>query len=198
MSDNPYFYPGLAAIALAIVFPLYWFLEIGAGTGGSLPDIDMIANGLSPLDYMFLLVGGLNVYFYLSIRNVLYEHFHFKKIHTVLAIMVGICGFFYLGTFILDVLATAIGRDVASFGIAIVTVISIISFGVLDILMGFTLFRDGEEMSGLIRGFGLVSLIQGVMEVTIVFSGLALFVFPMSALIMAVYFLRKPEMVEVV
>lgn len=196
MSNNEYLLPGLGALALAILFPVYWFTEIGMA--GYFPEIDALANGLSPLDIVFLLVGALNIYFYLSLRRILVDHHQYKKLNVVLAIMIGFCAAFHLGTFFVDALASSVDSDLASGLIVTITLVSLIAFGVLDIIVGIMLLRDGGEMAALIRIFAVVTLIQGIFEVSIVFSPLVLIVFPLSALFLAVHFLRPAEMVEVV
>src|SRR5699024_5899258 len=65
--------PGYVAIALAVLFPLYWFTALWHGlgatsvTGGLCADITR----LGPMDGLFVLIGAMEVYLYLSFRRIL-------------------------------------------------------------------------------------------------------------------------------
>lgn len=196
MSDNQNTYAAVGAIALAVLFPIYWLVEIGTSHGDA--SMDVLANGLSPMDFVFLAVGALNAFFYISIRRVLYEHYHFSRLNFVFASLVGVCVIFYVGTFAADGAAVFIGQDLASTVVALLTFFAIIAFGILDILVGVMLLRNADTRSDLLRIFAIASLIMGIMEITIILSIVALVIFPITVALMAVYFLREPEAVEFV
>ncbi|MEO0576785.1 MAG: hypothetical protein AAF004_15110 [Pseudomonadota bacterium] len=196
MSDNQNMLSAVGAISLAVIYSLYWMFEIGFSQQGT--SLEVLANGLSPMDFVFLMVGALNVFFYISVRRVLYEHYHYAKLNVVFASLIGVCVVFYIGTFAADAAASLIGSDLASTVIALITLFAIIAFGILDILVGVMLLRDADTRSDLLRVFAIASLIMGIMEITILLSIVALVVFPFTVALMAVYFLREPEAVEFV
>ena len=70
--------------------------------------------------------------------------------------------------------------------------------GVAEVLMGCLLLRDGASMPPLVRIFAIITLIMGIFDLTVIFSFVSLFIFPVAMLVLATYFLSKPEMVEVV
>ncbi|MEL6871105.1 MAG: hypothetical protein AAFO81_14995 [Pseudomonadota bacterium] len=196
MSDKQFLIPGLAAIALAILFPFYWIYGVGvvdfelSGKG--------IANGLQALDFVFLVLGALTAYFYVSVRRALHEHYHYSSLDVVFACMIGLVVLFHVSTFALDAMAANVGSDLASEIIVVITLLCMFAFGVLDIVIGVMLLRSANDRPEILRVFAIANLIMGVLEVTILLSVGVIVVFPLVLVIMAMYFMRSPEVVEFV
>lgn len=194
--EHNYLLDGVAALALAVLFPLYWIIEIGSH--GDDFDLASVINGLQVNDLLFLTVGLLNAYFYVSVRRILFDHHHYSRLNIVFALMIGLCAVFYLGTFAIDALAGPNPSESVQTLMFMLTIGSLVVFGVLDIVVGALLLMEGDRLSSLVRVFAIVSLVQGIVEITVVLSPLTLFLFPVSTALMAVYFLREPEAVEIV
>ena len=80
----------------------------------------------------------------------------------------------------------------------VVLVGSVVLGGVSEILIGCLLLRDSNTMPPLVRIFAIITLIMGVFDLALIFSFISLFIFPVSMLVLAIYFMSKPEMIEVV
>lgn len=70
--------------------------------------------------------------------------------------------------------------------------------GAMDLMLGIQLLRDSGHMPGLAKTFAVVILTNGICSLSLIFSGLSLILFPVAALILALMFLRKPEVLEFV
>ena len=204
MQNKDYFLPGIAALVLAVIFPLYWFNEIWFGSVGW-PDA-LMANitSVNLSDLVFLVIGLLSIYVYLSLRNILNDQLNFKKIDLLLMLLIGVHVIF-LATLGLDVAAALLSEQtVLQFqdtfiGIGLTAGVgTMVLFGLLDILIGAVLLKNSENLPTLLKIFALVTLIQGVLEISVIMSFVSLLSFPVSLIILAVYFLRKPESLEVV
>jgi len=194
MNNNDYFWPGIAAIAMVVLFPVYWIYEI-ATMGFSFSDYTYSAGSAS---WVFLLIGVLNVYVYYAFRHQLYNHYNYRGVDVVLGILIAVCGVFSLGIFAVDALSPWFGTSYNSIVLASIWIGSLIVFGVLDILLAVLLLRNAKELPDLVRTFAIVNLLLGIFEVTVLFSVAVIFVFPIAMFILALNFWRKPEVIEIV
>ncbi|RBP49606.1 hypothetical protein [Arenicella xantha] len=204
MQNNDYILPGVAAIALAILYPLYW---IGELTGSALSISAAAWENMLMLtfsDVLFLAIGLLVIYVYLSVKTILNDQLNFKRIDLLLLIMVGVNAIF-IGTLSLD-LAAAILPDaivmqnkdlLLAVGFSL-TVGVILVCGLLDVVIGLVLLANASKLPTLVKIFAVMTLIQGVFEVTVVFSPASIVIFPVSLIVLAAFFLTKPESIEVV
>lgn len=204
MTNYDYWRPAVAAILLAVLYPLNWILEFTAG--GNFPPGDFAEYmRWSPIDWLFLVVGGLAVYMYLSLRRILSEQLNYSGVDIPILILVAVTIVFFFGlsisqwAFLLTVPDSMSSYEdiVMTIG-ATVLVGTVILSGVAEILMGCLLLKDGSSMPPLVRIFAIITLIMGIFDLTVIFSFVSLFMFPVSMLVLATYFLSKPEMIEVV
>ena len=204
MTNYDYWRPALTAVLLAVLYPLYWILEFTAG-GNFPPDDFAEYMRWSPLDWLFVVVGGLSIYLYLSLRKVLTEQLNYTGIDIPLLILVAVTVVFFFGLSISQaVLLLSAGDSVAAYeniaevvGVTVLVGTIIIS-GVAEILIGCLLLRDSNHMPPPIKIFAIITLIMGIFDLTVIFSFISLFIYPVSMLVLATYFLSKPEMIEVV
>jgi len=204
MTNYDYWRPALAAILLGILYPLYWILELSFDGGFPPEDFSAYAEW-SSLDWLFLFLGGLSVYVYLSLRRILSEQLNYSGIDIPILIMVAICVVFYFGLSLLQIaLHLIVGDSVADYEEIVLTigvvvlVGSVVLGGVSEILIACLLLRDSGTMPPLVRIFAIITLIMGIFDLTLIFSFISLFVFPVSMLVLAMYFMSKPEMIEIV
>lgn len=204
MTNYDYWRPAVASILLGILYPLYWILEFTVN--GDFPPDDF-ANYMrwNAIDWMFVLVGGLGIYMYLSLRRILSDQLNYSGIDIPILIMVAVNVVFFFGLSFsqLALLLTAgdsisAYEDIATTIAVVVLVGSVILAGVAEILIGCLLLRDSSSMPPLVKIFAIITLIMGVFDLTVIFSFISLFIFPVSMLVLATYFLSKPEMIEVV
>jgi len=204
MTNYDYWRPALTAVLLAVLYPLYWILEFTAG-GNFPPDDFAEYMRWSPLDWLFVVVGCLSIYLYLSLRKILTEQLNYTGIDIPLLILVAVTVVFFFGLSISQgVLLLSAGDSVAAYediaevvGVTVLVGTIIIS-GVAEILIGCLLLRDSNQMPAPIKIFAIITLIMGIFDLTVIFSFISLFIYPVSMLVLATYFLSKPEMIEVV
>ncbi|NRA85680.1 MAG: hypothetical protein HRU22_18455, partial [Gammaproteobacteria bacterium] len=144
-------------------------------------------------------MGLLSIYIYYSFKRILHDQLNFKSIDVLLWIMIGVSVVFFGGLFLLDVLPTSVASNdlLVSMSYAI-SIGSMIIFGLGDIIIGIILLRHYDKLPSLLKAIAIVSLIQGIFEISIIFNFVVIFSLPVYLIILAVYFLREPEMIEVV
>lgn len=202
MHNNDYLYPGVAAIALAILVPVYW-LGMAPTVGDS--DIlwqDMMSLGLS--DVLFAAIPLLNIYIYLNLKTLLNERWNFSHIDSLVLLMVAI-NILWVSTLLFDVANALSAESTATQNretfLAIgssVGVGAVFLFGVVDLLIGIFLLAKASGLPTLIKVFAILSVIQGVLGITVILAATLIFIFPVTLIILAMFFLHKPESIEIV
>ena len=202
MQNKDYLLPGVAAIFVAVISPIYW-LGMAASVGDS--DIlwqDMMSLGFS--DILFASILLLTIYIYLNLKNILNEQLNFNHIDLLVLIMVAI-NTLWLGTLFLDIASAVLPENIVtqnkdaflkinlSVGIG-----AIVILGIIDLLIGILLLAKSTELPTLLKIFAIMSVIQGVLGITLVFAATLIFIFPITMIILAMFFLRKPESLEIV
>ena len=204
MQDYDYLWPGIAAALLAFLFPAYWLSEFLSGVDGLSQSVSYNIQTLSLGDAMFVVLAMLTIYVYLSLKRILNDQLNFKKVDVLIYLMIAV-NILFLTTVFFDVW-TAVASD-QSFRAAEPTLVtlaivigvgSLIVVGILDILLAIILLRSGTELPLIWRVFAVLTLVQGVFELSVIFHFVVVIVFPASLLVLATAFLRKPESVELV
>ncbi|PCI78632.1 MAG: hypothetical protein COB20_06410 [SAR86 cluster bacterium] len=204
MTNYDYWRPAVAAILLAVLYPLYWVLEFTAN-GNFPPDDFADYMRWSSLDWLFLSLGFLIIYQLLGLRRILSEQLNYSGIDIPILISVSVTVVFFFGLSFSQVTLVLLEGDslaayeeiAATIGV-VVLVGSVILGGVAEILMGCLLLRDSSTMPPLVRIFAIITLIMGIFDLTVIFSFISLFIYPVAMLVLAAYFLSKPETIEVV
>ena len=199
MTNDEYLWPGIISIVVVALSPIYWGYVV-------LSDyIDGIGLGLVFSDGVFFVLYALMIYVYSSLRRILHDQNNYHRIDVLITLMIGTCAFYAVGSIALEVFAPVIDdqfggtRHESILTIStLLTVSCIVVFGVIDILIAAVMLRNSQQLPDLMKTFAVVTLIQGVFEVTIIFSVFSILIYPIATLILAIHFLRKPEMVEVV
>lgn len=196
MENNDYFWPAIAALALAVLFPAYWTLEVFAG-GMELGLSNMI-RGFRPIDVLFLVIGALMIYGYHSFRRQLNDYHNYRRIDVLLIIMMCGCALFHFGGFALHIVLSLLAPEYLQLALTVFGLGCILLFGVIDIVIAVFLLRDSAQLPDLVRMFAIVNLVMGIVEVTILFSFSVIVIFPIALLMLALNFIRKPEVIEFV
>ena len=202
MQNKDYLLPGVAAIFVAVISPIYW-IEMSSSVGDY--DIlwqDMMSLGFS--DILFASILLLTIYIYLNLKNILNEQLNFNHIDLLVLIMVAI-NTLWLGTLFLDIASAVLPENIVtqnkdaflkinlSVGIG-----AIVILGIIDLLIGILLLAKSTELPTLLKIFAIMSVIQGVIGMTVFLSVTLIFIFPITMIILAMFFLRKPESIEIV
>ena len=202
MQNRDYLLPGVAAIFVAVISPIYW-LGMAASVGDS--DIlwqDMMSLGFS--DILFASILLLTIYIYLNLKNILNEQLNFNHIDLLVWIYAAI-NILWVSTLLLDVASAVLPENIVSqnkdtfFKIGLsVSIGAIVILGIIDFLIGILLLAKSTELPTLLKIFAIMSVIQGVLGITVVFAATLIFIFPITMIILAMFFLRKPESLEIV
>ena len=189
MSKDDYLIPGLVALGVAVLFPVYWLSEIAvmASTGERRLEFGM-------LDILFLLVGVGQFVVYLGLKVILQDHHAYRRTDVILTMMMGATVVSYLFLFIVGVVPAWNLDSLVEGGM----LVSLIVFGVLDLVLGIFLWSDKDKLSDGFKYFAMVNAIMGICELTVFLSITSLFLYPVSLILLAVIFLKKPQEVEFV
>ena len=202
MENKDYLFPGVAAILLAVIHPIYWL-----GVSPLVGDNNLLWQDISSLglyDVLFASIVLLNIYIYLNLKNILNEQLNFNHIDLLVMVMVTINAL-WLSTLFLDVASVVLPDSLVTQNKNIflniylsVGIGSIIIIGIVDLLIGILLLMKLNEAPTLLKIFAIMSVIQGVVGMTVFFAGILIFIIPVTFIILAMFFLRKPESIEIV
>lgn len=202
MQNKDYLLPGVAAILLAVATPIYWL-----GMSPSVGDYDILWQDMLSLGFYDILFAScllLNIYIYLNLKHILNEQLNFNHIDLLVLIMI-VINTLWLGTLFLDVASTVLPDNIvtqnkdAFLKINLsVSIGAIVILGIIDLLIGILLLAKSTELPTLLKIFAIMSVIQGVIGMTVFLSVTLIFIFPITMIILAMFFLRKPESIEIV
>jgi hypothetical protein len=202
MQNKDYLLPGVAAIFVAVISPIYW-LGMSSPVGDSFVlGQDMLSLGFP--DILFASILLLTIYIYLNLKHILNEQLNFNHIDLLVLIMVAI-NILWMSTLFLDIASTVLPDNIvtqnkdAFLKINLsVSIGAIVILGIIDLLIGILLLAKSTELPTLLKIFAIMSVIQGVLGITVVFAATLIFIFPITLIILAMFFLRKPESLEIV
>ena len=202
MQNKDYLLPGVAAIFVAVISPIYWI-----GMSSSVGDYDILWQDMMSLgfsDILFASILLLTIYIYLNLKNILNEQLNFNHIDLLVLIMVAI-NILWMSTLFLDIASAVLPENIvtqnkdAFLKINLsVSIGAIVILGIIDLLIGILLLAKSTELPTLLKIFAIMSVIQGVLGITVVFAATLIFIFPITMIILAMFFLRKPESLEIV
>ena len=202
MQNKDYLLPGVAAIFVAVISPIYWI-----GMSSSVGDYDILWQDMMSLgfsDILFASILLLTIYIYLNLKNILNEQLNFNHIDLLVLIMVAI-NILWMSTLFIDIASAVLSENIVtqnkdaflkinlSVGIG-----AIVILGIIDLLIGILLLAKSTELPTLLKIFAIMSVIQGVIGMTVFLSVTLIFIFPITMIILAMFFLRKPESLELV
>lgn len=200
MRTNPYALGGWLAIAAAVLYPIIVVAEIVqavvakrvVGYDGPL---------IGPSELLGVLLTVLSIYILVVLRRFLNERYQYHGIDMLITLAIVWNVLFQvvgLSTEFLLMLAWPVDE-------AAVTVIRLVILGgfmlcvgVIDILTGVRLMQSSQEFSQLVKIFAVLSLIMGILEVSVLLSPLALLLIPVSFVILGLILLRDEAEAEFV
>lgn len=196
--------PGLVAIALAILYPLYWYSGLFTVSGQSLMEIfraDLMR--LSLMDAVYVLIGLMECYVYLSLRRWQQQRLN-GALGAALALCMAIGVAMFTALVLFDVFL-ALGPELSEpilDGVVITATVASLALGWLVSLLGVLLaivllVRAGESGLPLIL-FAVMLLISCLLALTVLLMPLAVLVYPVALVLLAVLFFNSDGEVEVV
>ncbi len=203
MQTNTYALPAAAAILLTVLFPWYWgsgFLEIADFVQQYRNDL-LILDGK---DVLFVVIGVLEIYLYVSLRRAFANTVSFGTARTALLLMAITVGVFH-ATVIFDVF---FAYYAVSFAVETIDLMLIMSaflglailfiYAVFALVLSVSLLRRGNDVTTLLKIFAVLLIATALLQVSVIFSVFNVVLFPVAVLLLAFYFIRSPEVVEVV
>ena len=205
MTNNVRILSAIAALFLAVIYPTYWVSQLGSYEESGPAAIYNDVSQLSLFDGLFLIMGLLTMAVYWGLKDFLNKQHEFNATNIPLILLIIVSAVHTFGSLMIDITFQILGDQLylpwhsgAMNGTAVFTVIILVMFGILDILLGVMLQTGSRELPSSLRAFGIVTIVLGVLEVTVVLSAASLVIFPVSLIILAIAFLKQPSELEVV
>ena len=162
---------GIAAIALAVLFPLYWVYIISTGTFDSGVNYYQTTLEFGFDDVWLILLGALSIFVYWSLKKVLDNHLGYGAIGVPIIIAIVACGVYTFGLAGLDAFMSIFSNQVGLsthkfvFGAQyLIGVVFMIVFGVADILIGVLILKNADHDSAVLKVLAIAMIIQGILE----------------------------------
>jgi hypothetical protein len=200
MEKSNYSIAGWLAIVLAILFPLTIILGIiEAGLAAGL--LGMNKPFIGPSDLLMVVFTVIAVYVLLMFRKLLNERYDYHELDLLIlisvwwAIMFQVVG---LGLGVLTIIYWPIDELLIAVVYLVFFVSAMVTIGIVDILIALKIFKIKEKFSEYIRVFAYVSIVAGICEITVIFSPVSLVLVPVTAVVLALIFLRDKYEVEFV
>lgn len=195
--------PGYTAIALALLFPVYWVAALGFSEQSFVEAFRADVMSVGARDVLFVLIGAMEIYIYLSLRKVLLDRLQGNTPAVLLLLMAIIVGIFHATVLFDVVLALApnlaeSSREQLIAASAIVAIAGLFAYAVVAFILSVALLVSKAESTGLLKVFAVLLMVCCVLQLTIVLGIVNVVLFPVVLLVLAVYFLRGGHEVEVV
>ncbi|KKO47785.1 hypothetical protein VT06_15215 [Arsukibacterium sp. MJ3] len=204
MTQQHYFLPGIAALLLAVVFPIYWLYAFSVGAENFIEVYRADLLSLSLSDLAFVLIGVLEVYIYLCLRRSFSERLSSAAAAVLLLIMAILVVLFH-ATVLVDVALTLMGSSLTAHAIDTIAEVTVVialgvlfAYGLVGFILSVVLLLNRTGAPSLLKYFAVVLLVGCLLQLTVILSPLNVFVFPVALLLLAFYFLKPPQLLEVV
>ena len=195
MDENRYSLAGWLAITQAVIFPLAFVISIAQGLIG-VSVFGYRGPMFGPSDLLFIIFTGISVYTLTMFRKLLNERYNYHDVD--LLILLAICwGIVYQISQLALRAWLVFMWPVSGTALSIVYLVffatTMITAGVIDILIAVKLLQIRQKLNEMIRAFTYITLISGLAEVSVVLAPLALLLLPVSCVILGIIFLKKEE-----
>lgn len=158
---------------------------------------------LSTIDALFVLIGAMEIYLYLSLRRLLLQYLQGglpAVLATVVAVLVGL-----MTACVLFDVFLALGPDISTtmqdqlvFAAGILWLGLSWLTGLVSLVLAISLLVLKGGSGGLRKLFAVFLMISSVLTLTVILSPVAILVHPLALLLLGVWFLRGELEVEVV
>jgi len=191
---------GIAALLLAIIFPVYW---LGA-FGMVIQEADLFSvrdlTTLSGWDMVLLVIGILEVIVYLGLSQFFRHQLHGRVASVLLLVMAFLVAVFH-STLAVDFL---VGLGIVNMSAAIIELVAVgalavlLLYSVTLLTLGIVLLARFPAWSSLMKVFAVVALITAIAQLSVVLTVLNIILFPILMLIVSFHFLVGENHAEVV
>lgn len=201
MNDSNLFrYGGVAAIVLAVLFPVYWLYVLGHGISSD-SGIWGDFQTLNGWDALFVLIGALEILVYIVLRKYLSHHLNAGLFSALLWVMIGLVAIFHAFVVVDIVLATGLfsAYEEALIGAAIAgSLIVLFLFSVVSLIFAIALLTQFGSLPTLIKVFSIGLIVVAMIQLTVFLAMLNILLFPILLILLAIQFLRGEQSVDVV
>ena len=200
MDENRYSLAGWAAIVQAILFPLALGISVVQGLIG-LRVFHYRGPTLGPSDLLFIVFTVLGIYVLYMFRKLLNELYNYHEIDLLITISIWWGIIFQISSLALRgmiILLWPVSKMALTLTYFSFMTIAMVVIGIVDILIAVKLLKVKDTLSDLLKAFAYLTIIAGILEVSIVFSPLAFLLVPVSCVILGMILLRGKEEVEFV
>jgi len=201
MEPNRYNVAGWLSIIQAILMPLSIVVGIIQGIIG-IKVFGYEGPMYGPSDLLGIIITVISIYILFMLKRFINEYYDYHEVNFLinLAIIWGVV--FFIGGLALRGIEMIFWKydkditvilDLSFFAVAMITA------GIIDILIGVKLLKIKERMSDLLAVFAYLTLITGILEVSIILSPAVPFlVYPASMIVLGIALLKNREQVEFV
>lgn len=202
---NHYNVAGAAALVLAVLYPIYWVfsLALGFGEGSLFAAFKADLQRLDGWDALFVLIGALEVYVYLSLRHLLKQRLH-AGLGSLFALLLAIVVAAFTATVLFD-LMLVMGQGMSESAratllttAAVVSIALAMLLSLIGALLGCALLFGKGEIPLLLKLFSVLLLLASLANLSLVFAFFSLVIYPLALVLLAVFFLKDEHEVEVV
>ena len=200
MSENRYWLAGWMAIIHAVLLPL----AIGLGIFEELigrGSFRAHAPRFGVSDIISFIAVVLIVYVLIIFKKLLNERYNYHGVDLQIMLSIWWVIIFTVGNLIIQTvfsLMWPVREEILVFTFVPYFILAMVSIGIVDIIMAVKLLRVKEKLNDLIVAFAYITLMAGLMEVTVVLSPLSLVIVPVSSVVIGMILLREKEEVEFV
>lgn len=204
MLNRDYTAPGIAAVVLAILFPVYWISAFNLGDQSFLDAYRADVLSLTLSDLLFVVIGALEIYLYLSLRRAFAARLNGSLVSVLLIMLAVVVAVFHL-TVIADVIYAVAGSTMSQAAVNSLLILSgvialgaLVVYAILGFILAIALLLPATAAPVVIKLFAILLLLYCIFQLTIVLAMVNVFLFPFVVLTLAVFFLRDDHVVEVV
>lgn len=191
---------GIAALALAVLFPVYWIGGLGFAINDMTFTLRTDLQTLNAWDALFLVIGILEVTVYIGLHRYFRHQINGGAAAILLLIMAALVALFHcsllvdltLGLGLLN--ASNAVLDLMTFTGAVVLGVYALVLGAL----GIVLFTRFPQLPPLLKAFSVLAFITAIVQITVVLAIVNLVLFPVLMVVVAFHFLLGENSVEVV
>lgn len=198
MNTSTYTAPGIAAVVLAVLFPIYWLFAMANLSMEAMRE-DFLT--LSGWDLLFVVIGALEIFVYLALARLFRDQLGGSLSAVLLLVMAGMVAIFHATTLI-DValgLALVTGMEDTLVDVGMISgLVSLFLYTVTAFVLAIALLTRFTELPTLMRLFAIGLLIACLLQFSVILGVINIVLFPLLVLLLAVHFLRGEHRVEVV
>jgi len=193
--------PGYVAIALAVLFPVYWFTALWYGLAAGSFSADITR--LGPMDGLFVLIGGMEIYLYLSLRRIIKNQLQ-GGVCAVLLLIMAIAAALLTATVLFDLGLSLSGeftnpiRDSLVVAASAWFMVTGFILGLTGLALSIALLVTDAGSATTLKVFAVMLLISSLLALSIILSPLSFVTYPVAFLTLGIFFLRGGYEAEVV